>query len=64
MNRVNNPKNKISQLLCKHKNKGWYNRPSDSGYSNIRGEVRYFICEDCGKIIDRVFFEYEGMGFK
>ena len=64
MNRVNNPKNKISQLFCKHKNKDWYKLPSKSGYSSLRGDTRYLICEDCGKVITKVFYEYEGIGYK
>ena len=64
MNRVNNPKNKISQFFCKHKNKNWYKAYNKSGFCNIRGETHYFICEDCGKVIGKTFCEYEGMGFK
>ena len=62
MDRVNNPKSKLGQLLCKHKHKGWYIK--QELYSCISGERRYLICEDCGKILDSYFARYEGMGFK
>lgn len=62
MNRVNHPKNKIAQLFCKHKNKGWYKMTEK--YSCISGERRYLICEDCGKIFTDCFLKYEGFGFK
>ena len=26
MDRVNNPKSKLGQLICKHKHKGWYEK--------------------------------------
>lgn len=64
MNRVNNPKGKIAQFFCKHEHKNWYKAQSEIGYFNLRGETRYLVCEDCGKVIDKMFLEYEGMGFK
>ena len=64
MNRVDNPKCKLAQWFCKHKNTGWYTKKSDSPFSAISGERRYLICEDCGKEIRSYFAEYEGMGFK
>lgn len=63
MNRVNNPKNKISQFFCKHINQGLY-VDNSSQFHNIRGERHYIACEDCGKIINSYFAEYEEMGFK
>lgn len=63
MNRVNNPKNKILQFFCPHNNQGQYTDNS-SKFCNIRGERRYIVCEDCGKILSSYFAEYEGMGFK
>ena len=64
MSRVDNPKSKIAQRFCKHKNTGWYTRKSNSPFSAISGEGRYLICEDCGKVVGRYFAKYEGMGFK
>lgn len=62
MNRVNTPKNKISQIFCKHRRQGWYKM--ESLYQCISGERRYLVCEDCGKVLANYFAEYEGMGFK
>ncbi len=62
--RINNPKSKIAQLFCRHKHSVWCTRQWKNGYSNIRGEERFLICEDCGKEIDKMFLEYEGMGYK
>ena len=62
-NRINNPKNKISQLFCRHKHTNWY-KEQESFPLNIRGETRWLVCEDCGKRINSMFLEYEGMGFK
>ena len=64
MNRVNVPKGKLGQLLCRHKHKGWYEKKEQETYRGISGERIYLICEDCGKIIDSFFQEYEDMGFK
>jgi hypothetical protein len=64
MDRVNNPKSKLGQLLCRHKHKGWYEKEEQETYRCISGERIYLICEDCGKIIDSYFARYEGMGFK
>jgi hypothetical protein len=62
MNRVNNPKSKLGQLLCRHKHQGWYIK--QELYSCISGERRFLVCEDCGKILDSYFARYEGMGYK
>lgn len=64
MSRVDNPKSKLAQRFCKHKNKGWYAKKSEGPFHAISGERRYLICEDCGKEISSYFAEYEGMGFK
>lgn len=64
MNRVNNHKGKLGQLLCRHRHKGWYEKEEQETYRCISGERIYLICEDCGKIIDSFFQEYEGKGFK
>lgn len=62
MDRVNNHKSKLGQLICRHKHKGWYVK--EETYHCISGERIFLICEDCGKIIDSFFQEYEGMGYK
>lgn len=62
MNRCNNPKGKLGQLLCRHRHKGWHIKQET--YSCISGERRFLVCEDCGKIIDSYFARYEGMGYK
>lgn len=64
MNRVENPKSKLAQRFCKHKNTGWYTKKSNSPFSALSGERQYLICEDCGKELSSYFAKYEGMGFK
>ena len=56
-NRVNNPKIKIAQLFCRHKNKGWYTRQST--FHNLQGQTQYLICEDCGKELKTQFIKYD-----
>ncbi len=41
MDRVNNPKGKLGQLLCRHKHKGWYTK--QELYSCISGERRFLV---------------------
>lgn len=43
MNRVNVPKSKLGQLLCRHKHKGWYIKQET--YSCISGERRFLVLE-------------------
>lgn len=62
MNRCNKLKGKLGQLLCRHKHKGWYEKKET--YHGISGERFFLICEDCGKIIDSFFQEYDDIGFK
>lgn len=57
-----NKKGKIGQFFCKHKDTGWYTKKEM--FLSLRGEQRYHICRDCGKVIGEQFMEYEGMGFK
>lgn len=55
-------KNKLLQILCRHKNKDWF---KEKGLlKTISGEKHYYVCKDCGKVLDERFLEYEGMGFK
>lgn len=58
-----NLKGKIGQFFCKHQNKKCFAEHTDKFHS-LRGETRVYICEDCGKEIDRFVAEYEGSGFK
>ena len=55
--RANNPKNKLAQLLCRHKHTGWYTKPTP--FFHLKGETRYLICEDCGKQIREAFIRFD-----
>ncbi len=55
-------KEKLGQLLCRHKNTGWY--VEKSRFQSLKGEKQYKVCEGCGKILGEKLLEYEGMGFK
>lgn len=57
-------KSKFKQFFCKHKNKDWYREKETGPFSSLRGEKRYLVCKDCGKIIKFIYAEHEGMGFK
>ena len=48
---------KLKQLLCRHKNIGYYTKISK--YHNLQGETVYRICNDCGKIISSEFYNNE-----
>lgn len=55
-------KSRLGQLLCKHKNKGWYTK--NSMFQSLSGERQYQVCTDCGKVVSERFLEYEGSGYK
>ena len=55
-------RNKIKQLFCRHKKSSWYTK--DTMFQSLKGEHQYRICDECGKELDQIFLEYEGMGFK
>lgn len=50
------------QLLCKHDFQ--YFKAKENGVMLVSGEYRYLVCAKCGKYKNKVFLEYEGMGFK
>lgn len=50
----------IKKLFCKHD----YKYYKDGNSLLASGEYQYLICSKCGKLKDKVFLEYEGMGFK
>lgn len=50
------------QLFCKHDFK--YYKAEENDIMLVSGEYRYLVCSKCGKYKSKVFWEYEGMGFK
>lgn len=48
---------------CKHLHTVWCNEPL-SKFMCISGDRVMCVCKDCGEIINDVFFEHEGMGYK
>jgi hypothetical protein len=54
--------NKLRQFFCRHKNADWYKK--ESLFVAISGETLYYVCNDCGKELDKRFLEYEGNGFR
>jgi hypothetical protein len=48
---------------CKHIHTEWCNEPP-SKFMCISGVRVIKVCKDCGKVIDDMFFEHEGMGYK
>lgn len=48
-----NQKGKIAQLFCKHENSDWYRK--ESKFQMLHGERKYQICNNCGKVIDKIF---------
>lgn len=55
-------KSRFKQFLCRHRKRGWY--LENTLFQSLNGERHYNICEDCGKVLDERFLEYEGNGFK
>lgn len=50
-------KTKIKQFFCKHKNVGFYRM--ETKFHSLNGEEVYTICEDCRKILESEFMEWE-----
>ena len=48
---------------CKHIHTVWQNEPP-SKFLCISGDRIICVCKDCGKIVNDIFFEHEGMGYK
>ena len=40
----------------------WSEPPSK--FLCISGDRKICVCKDCGEIVDDIFFEHEGMGYK
>ena len=59
-----NRKGFFCRLLCRHKNTGKFTKQSESGFVCISGETVLTICKDCGKVLHKTFYEYEGNGYK
>ncbi len=55
-NRINNPKGKLGQLLCRHKHTNWYQ--PQTKFFHLQGETHHLVCEDCGKVLDKRFVRY------
>lgn len=53
---------KIKQLLCRHKET--QQMKENTPFHNLRGERIYTVCKKCGKVLDSIFYEYEGNGWK
>lgn len=52
----------IRQALCKHKETEKV--VENSVFKRISGETVYVRCKRCGKILDSINYEYEGLGYK
>lgn len=52
----------IRQALCKHKETEKV--VENSVFKRISGETVYIRCKKCGKILDSINYEYEGLGYK
>ena len=52
----------FKQLFCKHDFQ--YFKAKQTGAMLANGEYRYLVCSKCGKYRNKIFLEYEGMGFK
>ena len=52
----------IRQALCKHKETEKV--VENSVFKRISGETVYVRCKKCGKILDSINYEYEGLGYK
>lgn len=48
---------------CKHLHTIWCDEPP-SKFLCISGDRKICVCKDCGEIVDDIFFEHEGMGYK
>lgn len=48
---------------CKHIHTVWRNEPPLK-FLCISGDRRILVCKDCGEIVDDIFYEHEGMGYK
>ena len=53
--RVNNPKPKLLQLLCRH-DAEWFKK--NALFHNLSGETQYLICKKCGKVLRKAFIPY------
>lgn len=48
---------------CKHLHTEWRDEPP-SKFLCISGDRKICVCKDCGEIVDDIFYEHEGMGYK
>ena len=48
---------------CKHLHTEWRSELT-SKFLCISGDRKICVCKDCGEIVDDIFYEYEGMGYK
>lgn len=53
--RINDPKPKLLQLICRH-DADWYTK--STMFHNLSGETQYFICKKCGKVLRKAFIPY------
>lgn len=52
----------IKQALCKHEEVESFTPKTK--FSRISGETIYIRCVRCGKIIDKITYDYKGFGYK
>lgn len=55
--------NRIQKLFCKHKNT-FKAKQVGNIFQALNGERVYIICKDCNKVVDSIFYEHEGKGYK
>lgn len=53
--------NKLKQLFCKH---DWEIVKKSSMFFSLKGEQLYKRCKKCGKVVEYIYQEYEGKGYK
>jgi len=52
---------KIKQLFCKH---DWEVCRQNSMFYCISGEQLYKRCKKCGKVVEYIYREFEGAGYR
>lgn len=53
--------NFFKRLFCKH---DWEIVREKSMFFSLYGEQLYLRCKKCGKVVEYIFREYEGNGYK
>lgn len=51
----------LKQLFCKH---DWEIVRKTSMFCSLKGEQLYKRCKKCGKVVEYIYREYEGNGYK